>query len=277
MTTRTPTAARFIDTHAHLESEQFDGRQNLVIQTALDAGVQKIIAIGCTWGSSQKSLYLAKQHENVFAAVGIHPNYCSTATDHDWERILAMLEHPKVVALGETGLDRYWDYAPFELQQEYFDRHLRTSQKTGLPFIVHMRQCEQEILEMLQKARQRGPLRGVMHSFTGDSVTASNCLDLGMYISFAGMVTFKKNDALREVAAMIPANRILLETDCPYLSPHPYRSKRPNHPAMIVHTAQCVADVRGVSLEEIGIQSTQNACDLFKRLGGNDDNTKSGA
>jgi TatD DNase family protein len=116
-----------------------------------------------------------------------------------------------------------------------------------------------------------------MHSFTGDSVTASNCLDLGMYISFAGMVTFKKNDALREVAAMIPANRILLETDCPYLSPHPYRSKRPNHPAMIVHTAQCVADVRGVSLEEIGIQSTQNACDLFTRLDGNDDNTKSGA
>jgi TatD DNase family protein len=277
MTITPPTAARFIDTHAHLESDQFDGRQNQMIQTALDAGVQKMIAIGCTWGSSQKSLYLAKQHENVFAAVGIHPNYCSTATDHDWERILAMLDLPEVVALGETGLDRYWDYTPFELQQEYFDRHIRTSQETGLPFIVHMRQCAQDILEMLQAARQRGPLRGVMHSFTGDTAMASNCLDLGMYISFAGMVTFKKNDALREVAAMIPANRILLETDCPYLSPHPYRSKRPNHPAMIFHTAQCVADVRGVSLTEIGMQSTQNAYDLFTRLGGNNDNTKSTA
>jgi TatD DNase family protein len=277
MTITPPTAARFIDTHAHLESDQFDGRQNQMIQTALDAGVQKMIAIGCTWGSSQKSLYLAKQHENVFAAVGIHPNYCSTATDHDWERILAMLDLPEVVALGETGLDRYWDYTPFELQQEYFDRHIRTSQETGLPFIVHMRQCAQDILEMLQAARQRGPLRGVMHSFTGDAAMASNCLDLGMYISFAGMVTFKKNDALREVAAMIPANRILLETDCPYLSPHPYRSKRPNHPAMIFHTAQCVADVRGVSLAEIGMQSTQNAYDLFTRLGGNNDNTKSKA
>ena len=277
MTTTPPTTARFIDTHAHLESDQFDGQQNQVIQTALDTGVQKMIAIGCTWGSSQKSLYLAKQHENVFAAVGIHPNYCSTATDHDWERILAMLDLPEVVALGETGLDRYWDYTPFELQQEYFDRHIRTSQETGLPFIVHMRQCAQDILEMLQAARQRGPLRGVMHSFTGDTAMASNCLDLGMYISFAGMVTFKKNDALREVAAMIPANRILLETDCPYLSPHPYRSKRPNHPAMIFHTAQCVADVRGVSLTEIGMQSTQNAYDLFTRLGGNNDNTKSTA
>ena len=275
MTITPPTAARFIDTHAHLESDQFDGRQNQMIQTALDAGVQKMIAIGCTWGSSQKSLYLAKQHENVFAAVGIHPNYCSTATDHDWERILAMLDLPEVVALGETGLDRYWDYTPFELQQEYFDRHIRTSQETGLPFIVHMRQCAQDILEMLQAARQRGPLRGVMHSFTGDTAMASNCLDLGMYISFAGMVTFKKNDALREVAAMIPQNRILLETDCPYLSPHPYRSKRPNHPAMMLHTAQCVADVRGVSLEEIGLQSTQNACDLFTRLDGNNDKTKS--
>jgi TatD DNase family protein len=276
MTTTPPTTARFIDTHAHLESDQFDGQQNQVIQTALDAGVQKMIAIGCTWGSSQKSLYLAKQHENVFAAVGIHPNYCSTATDHDWERILAMLDRPEVVALGETGLDRYWDYTPFELQQEYFDRHIRTSQETGLPFIVHMRQCAQDILEMLQAARLRGPLRGVMHSFTGDTLMASNCLDLGMYISFAGMVTFKKNDILREVAAMIPENRILLETDCPYLSPHPYRSKRPNHPAMLLHTAQCVADVRGVSLEKIGMQSTQNAYDLFTRLGGNDDNTKNG-
>ena len=277
MTNKTPTVARFIDTHAHLESEQFDGQQNLIIQTALDIGIQKVIAVGCTWGSSQKSLYLAKEHEHVFAAVGIHPNYCSTATDHDWKRILAMLDHPKVVALGETGLDRYWDYAPFELQQNYFDRHIRTSQKTGLPFIVHMRQCEQEILEMLTEARRRGPLRGVMHSFTGDTGMASNCLDLGMYISFAGMVTFKKNDALREVAAMIPANRILLETDCPYLSPHPCRSKRPNHPAMLVHTAQCVADVRGVSLQELGIQSTQNAYDLFSKLGGNGDSAKSKA
>ena len=276
MTTSATTAVGFIDTHAHLESEQFDGRQNAVIQTAHDAGVQKIIAIGCTWGSSQKSLYLAKQHENVYAAVGIHPNYCSTATEHDWERILAMLDHPKVVALGETGLDRYWDYAPFELQQKYFDLHIRTSQKTGLPFIVHMRECEQEILEMLQKARQRSPLQGVMHSFTGDVIMAKKCLELGMYISFAGMVTFKKNDALREVAAMIPPNRILLETDCPYLSPHPYRSKRPNHPAMILHTAQCVADIRGVSLEEIGMQSIENACDLFTRLDGNNDKTKSG-
>ena len=262
MTTKAPTAARFIDTHAHLESEQFDGRQNLMIQTALDAGVQKIIAIGCTWGSSQKSLYLAKQHENVFAAVGIHPNYCSTATDHDWERILAMLEHPKVVALGETGLDRYWDYAPIDLQREYFLRHLELSRKIEKPFVVHCRDADDEVRDVLRNAAQGGPLNGVMHSFCQSAQSAQEYLSMGLHLSFTGMLTFRKNDALRQTAASLPIERIFVETDAPYLAPMPNRGKR-NEPAFVRFTLNCLAKAHGMEPEEMAELTTSNARRFF--------------
>ena len=170
-----------------------------------------------------------------------------------------------MVALGETGVDRYWDYTPFAQQQDYFDRHLQLSQQLQLPFIVHMRECGEDILQMLREARQRGPLQGVMHSFTGDTALARECLDLGLYISFAGMVTFKKSTELRAVAAEIPDDRLLLETDAPYLSPHPHRGQRPNEPALLVHTATCLAEVREVSLETLTQQTTTNASTLFPK------------
>jgi TatD DNase family protein len=148
------------------------------------------------------------------------------------------------------------------VQQDYFDRHLRMSQQTGLPFIVHSRDCDGEILQMLREAHVRGPLKGVMHSFTGDAATAAECISLGLCISFAGMVTYKKSEALRAVAATIPAERILIETDSPYLSPHPLRGKR-NEPAHLLHTARCLADVRGQSPEEFAALTTANARRLF--------------
>ena len=174
-----------------------------------------------------------------------------------------MSSRPRVVALGETGLDRYWDYTPLDVQQDYFDRHLRLSQQTGLPFIVHTRESDADVLAMLREARLRGPLTGVMHSFTGSSETAAECLELGMYISFAGMATFKKSDALRAVARTIPADRILIETDSPYLSPHPLRGKR-NEPAHVLHTAECLARERGQTLDEFAAQTTANARRLFR-------------
>jgi TatD DNase family protein len=175
-----------------------------------------------------------------------------------------MLDNPDVVALGETGLDRYWDYTPLEMQQDYFDRHLRASQQHDLPFVVHMRDCEQDVLEMLREARRRGPLRGVMHSYTGSAETARECLQLGLHISFAGMVTFRKSDELREVAAGIPSDRIVVETDAPYLSPEPLRGKRPNEPARVAHTAACLAELRGVSPEAFAEQTCANAERLFR-------------
>jgi len=169
------------------------------------------------------------------------------------------------VALGETGLDLYWKDTPLTVQQDYFDRHIRLSQSTSLPFIVHLRETANEILAMLREARQRGPLGGVMHSFTGTAEQATEFLDLGMHISFAGMVTFKKSDDLRAVAAKIPGDRILVETDSPYLSPEPFRGQRSNEPARVVHTAECLAQVRGVTLDELARQTTANARALFRR------------
>jgi len=252
-----------VDTHAHLDQEEFDVDRDAAIERAVRAGVEAIVAVGTTAVSSEVVVDLACRHRGVFAAVGIQPNYAAQAEPGDWERVVTLIDRPKVVGLGETGLDRHWDYSPFDVQQDYFDRHLRLSQDHDLPFIVHTRDSDADVLAMLREAHRRGPLRGVMHSFTGTAETAAEFLELGLYISFAGMVTFKKSDALREVAAKIPDNRILVETDSPYLAPHPKRGQR-NEPANVVHTAACLAEVRGVSLTEFSLQTTVNARALFR-------------
>jgi TatD DNase family protein len=251
-----------VDTHAHLDQEEFSADRAEAIARAIAAGVETIVAVGVTADSSAATVQLAAEHPAIFAAVGIQPNYCAQAEPSDWDRILVMANSPKVVAIGETGLDHYWDYTPFAVQQDYFDRHIRLSQARNLPFIVHTRESDADVLAMLVEARRRGPLRGVMHSFTGTASTAEECLNLGMYTSFAGMVTFKKSDDLRAVALKIPDDRILIETDSPYLSPHPLRGKR-NEPANLVHTARLLAEIRGVSPEQFAEQTTANAQALF--------------
>ncbi len=251
------------DTHAHLDQDEFAVDRAETIERARQANIGTILAVGVTAGSSAACVQLAGDHAGLYAAVGIQPNYCAQAAAGDWDAILALVDRPEVVALGETGLDRYWDYAPLELQQDYFDRHLRLSQKTDLPFIVHTRDSDAEVLSMLREARSRGPLAGVMHSFTGTSETAAECLELGLFISFAGMVTFKKSDSLRAVARSIPDDRILIETDSPYLAPHPLRGKR-NEPANLIHTASCLARERGQSLDEFARLTTANARRLLR-------------
>ncbi len=188
---------RLIDTHAHLDQEEFDADREAVIARAHAAGVEAMVAIGVTGPSSEAVVALAAAHPGIYAAVGIQPNYTAQVASDDWERVLALVDQPKVVAIGETGLDRHWDYAPFDVQQDYFDRHLRLAQQRDLPFVVHTRESDADVLAMLREARQRGPLRGIMHSFTGTAETAAECVDLGLHVSFAGMVTFKKSDALR--------------------------------------------------------------------------------
>lgn len=252
------------DTHAHLNQEEFDADRDAVIARAKEAGVETIVCVGSSLESSEKCVQLAGQYDALYASVGIQPNYVHEAASGDWDAILRLVDQPKVVALGETGLDRYWDFAPFDLQQDYFDRHLRLSAERKLPFIVHMRDCEADIMAMLREAYTRGPLLGVMHSFTGDAEMAAECVAMGMYISFAGMVTFKKSDALRACAATVPEDRILIETDAPYLSPHPVRGQKPNEPALIRYTAECLAAVRGISLETFAAQTTTNARRLFQ-------------
>jgi TatD DNase family protein len=255
-----------IDTHAHLDQSDFDADRDQVLERAKGAGVEAIIVVACTAASSAACVALAEQHAGfLYASVGVQPNYTHEVVAGDWDQIVALARSGRAVALGETGLDRYWDHAPLEVQRDYFDRHLRLSQELDLPFIVHTRESDADVLAMLREARERGPLRGVMHSFTGTAETAAECVTLGMYISFAGMVTFKKSDALRDVAVTIPAERILIETDSPYLSPHPLRGRR-NEPAHVLHTATCLAAHRGVTLEVFAAQTTANARALFELL-----------
>ena len=253
---------QLFDTHAHLDSEQLQPHLGEIL-SRVDDGSMMITAIGTDPASSHRCLDLAKNHESVFAAAGLHPNHCASFDDSHWQAILEIVDHPKVVAIGETGLDKYWDDCPFELQQQWFARHVELSFEKNKPLVIHTRECENEMIETLESLSRDGRIIGIMHSFVGSAETARRCLDLGMYISFAGMVTFKKSTDLRDVAKTIPDDRILIETDSPYLSPHPHRSKRPNLPMMVEHTARCLAEVRGVSIEHLADQTLENAKRVF--------------
>jgi TatD DNase family protein len=251
-----------IDTHAHLDEHAFATDLDEVLDRARQAGVEAVITIGVTVPTSEAALLLAKEYAPVHAVVGIQPNYVAEAGPDAMSIISALASDPHVVGVGETGLDRYWDYAPLELQREFFREHIALSRKVDKPFVVHCREAEADVVEVLQIAAFDAPLHGVMHSFSGDAATAEICLDLGMYISFAGMVTYKKNDDLRAVAKMVPLDRLLVETDSPYLAPTPVRGKR-NEPANVVHTARCLAEIHGLSLEELAQHTTRNARELF--------------
>ncbi|MFV2068219.1 MAG: TatD family hydrolase, partial [Pirellulales bacterium] len=194
----------FFDTHAHLDDPTFDADRAEVIQRAVDAGVDTMVAVGTTAASSQICVELAREFTPLVAAVGIQPNCAVEAGPDAWDRIVRLSEQPEVVALGETGLDRHWDFTPFDVQQDFFRRHLELAAERRLPVVVHTRNCDEEMLDMLRCHSADGPIRGVMHSFTGGPEMAAECVAMGLSISFAGMVTFKKSESLRQCAATIP-------------------------------------------------------------------------
>ena len=254
-----------IDTHVHLDDDRLRGELPAVVQRALDAGVHRMICIATTVESARHGMDYAQQFESVYASVGIHPNSAVEAQPGDWDAVVSMVNQPKVVALGETGLDRHWDTTPFAMQQDYFARHLALSRQTGLAVVIHCREAEADMLPMLEADfEQHGPLGGVMHSFSGDAAFAKRCLRVGLYLSMAGGVTYKKVAGLTAVLEVIPDDRLLVETDAPYLTPEPLRGKvKKNEPAYVVHTAEYVAKMRGVTLEQLAEQTTANACRLF--------------
>ncbi|MHB1426221.1 MAG: TatD family hydrolase [Gemmataceae bacterium] len=255
--------ASLIDTHAHLDDEQFASDLPAVLQRARAAGVETVVAIGITAPSSAACVELARKEPMLRAAVGIHPNNISEASPTDWDQILALVENERVVAIGETGLDRHWDNTPFAAQEEFFVRHLELSRQRDRPVVIHCREAEADMLGVLRTEFDRhGPFRGVMHSFTGDTALAEACRAMGLYLSFAGMLTYKNATALRETAARQPLDRLLVETDSPYLAPAPLRGKR-NEPAHMVHTAACLAQLHGLAPERLAEQTTKNARALF--------------
>lgn len=254
--------APLIDTHAHLDDPRLRTQLPAVLDRALEAGVAQVVAIATTADSTESVLEIAAAHRGVFASLGIQPNHAAEARPGDWERVASLVDRPKVVAIGETGLDRYWHDTPFPQQQDFFDRHLALAAEHDLPVVIHCRDCEADIVEQLERLGR--PVKGVLHSFTGNWDVSQAFLGLGLHLSFAGMVTFRNAtlDPLREVAARMPIDRLLVETDSPYLSPHPFRGKT-NEPARVAVTAARIAELRGVEPAVIARQSTENARRLF--------------
>jgi TatD DNase family protein len=257
-------AAELIDTHAHLDDEQFREDLPAVLQRAAAAGVIRVVTIGTTAPSSAASIALAERHPLLSASVGIQPNNIAGEPSGTWDEIVRLVTRPEVVAVGETGLDRHWDTTPFAQQEDYFARHLALARRQHLPVVIHCREAEADVVRMLNDDYKRhGPVRGVMHSFTGEPATAQACLAMGLYISFAGMVTYKNAQALREAAKQVPLERLLVETDSPYLAPVPLRGKR-NEPANVVHTAAWLAGLHGIGTDAFAEQTTRNARALFR-------------
>jgi TatD DNase family protein len=257
------TVPQLIDTHAHLDDEQFREDLPAVLQRAAAAGVESVITIATTAPSSAACVALAAQYPSLFATVGLQPNQLAQEAPNAWEEILALVTRDRVVAVGETGLDRHWDTTPFAQQEDYFDRHLRLARQHQLPVVIHCREAEADVVRMLHDDFNRnGPICGVMHSFTGDRTTAEACLDMGLFLSFAGMVTYKNAQNLRDVAALVPLDRLLIETDSPYLAPVPVRGKR-NEPAYVVHTAACLANIHHLDPAVMAEHTTRNARSLF--------------
>lgn len=252
-----------IDTHAHLFDERFAKDLPAVLDRAAAAGVERVICLGIDLESSRASVEIANQYPLVVAAVGIQPNHTAEAKAGDWEAVVKLAEsEPRVVAIGETGLDRYWDRAPFHVQEDYFARHIELARSLRKPFVIHCRDAEKDVVKALRGQEQNGPMAAVMHSFSGDLDTARQCLEMGLYVSFAGMVTYPTAQNLRDVAKEVPLDRLLVETDCPYLAPQPVRGKR-NEPAYVAHTAALLAQVKGTSVAELEDYTTRNAKTLF--------------
>ncbi len=256
-----------VDTHTHLQEDGYVGDLPDTLARAAAVGVGTMFVVGIDRGTSEAAVTLAETHDELFAVVGVQPNYVHQTGPDDRERIVELAAHPRVVAVGETGLDHYWDHAPHDLQEEWFRWHLALSRECGKPFVVHCREAEADVVRVMQTfAEANGPLTGVMHSFAGEADTARQCLDLGLHLSFSGMVTYKKNRALLAVAADCPANRLLVETDCPYLVPTPKRGKvKRNEPAFAAFTLEKIAEARGVPAAELAAATTANARRLFGR------------
>ncbi|HEY1204340.1 MAG: TatD family hydrolase [Bryobacteraceae bacterium] len=246
------------DSHCHLDDPQFDADREAVIERARAAGVETMLAVGSGPPDLEAGIRLAEGHAQIVASVGVHPHEAAKATPETFERLRELLANPKVVAIGEIGLDYHYNFSPPEVQREVFARQLEMARAASRPVIIHTREAWPDTLRMLAEARLAG---GIMHCFSEGPAEAEQVLALGFHISFAGVVTFPKALRVQAVARMVPLDRLLVETDAPYLAPVPHRGKR-NEPAFVVETARKAAELRGVTVEEIAAATTEN----FKRL-----------
>ncbi|MGL4952835.1 MAG: TatD family hydrolase [Culicoidibacterales bacterium] len=252
----------FFDTHCHLNAEQFRGEIEGILENAKQADVKFMLVVGFDRQTIEDAVSLAEAHEHIYAAVGWHPVDAIDLTETDLARIEQLMIHPKVVAVGEIGLDYHWDKSPYEVQQIVFEQQIELALKYDKPIIVHDRDAHQAVYETLKKYAQRG-LRGVMHSYSASSEMVKAFTELGFMISLSGVITFKNAKMPKKVAELTPLEYLLIETDAPYLTPHPYRGKR-NEPAYVALVAEEIALLKGISVDEVAKATSENAKRLFK-------------
>lgn len=253
----------FIDSHAHIDGHEFDADREAVIERASAAGVSVILNVGTGDPHSdafERAVALGQQHENIYTAIGTHPHDARLYDDRAEAKIKNLIQNERVIAWGEIGLDFHYDNSPRDVQVDVFKRQLRAARECELPVVIHTREAEAETIEILKNEPES---RGVFHCFSGSMNLAEGALELGFMISFSGIVTFKKAEELRNVARQVPLDRLLIETDCPYLSPIPYRGKR-NEPAFVIEVARCLAGLHDTSIEQMAQQTSDN----FRRFFG---------
>lgn len=255
-----------IDTHAHLDDARYDTDRAAMIARARETGVETFVTIGCDLATSRAAIELADRYPFVYASVGVHPHEVKQIGDDWYDQLRRLAQHPKVVAYGEIGLDYHYNYSPPKLQRERFREQIGLARELRLPIVIHTREAQEDTIAIL-KEENAADVGGVFHCFSGDAWLAKDALDLGFFLSFSGVVTFQNATMLREIVKTVPMDRILVETDCPYLTPAPYRGKR-NEPAYVRLVAEKIADIKGAvqptGLEEVGRITSDNARRLFK-------------
>jgi len=253
-----------VDSHCHLDFPDFAAELDAVVERARAAGVGRMVTIGTRVRRAAQVRAIAERYDDVFCSVGTHPHNAGEEADVTLAELLAEADHPKVVAIGEAGLDYHYDTAPRDAQHAGFRLHIAAARQTGLPLVIHAREADDDVAAILEDEYAKGPFSFVLHCFTAGPELARRAVALGGYVSFSGILTFKTGAPLRDIAASLPADRVLVETDAPYLAPNPWRGKR-NEPSYVVETARILAEARGVSNDEIAALTTANFFRLFSR------------
>src|SRR6201996_7402482 len=254
-----------IDSHCHLDFPDFADDLDGIVARAETAGIARIVTISTRVRRIDALLRITEKYPSVYCSVGTHPHQADEEDGIPAEELVALTNHPKVVALGEAGLDYFYEHGSREAQERGFRTHISAARATGLPLVIHTREADEDCGRILEEEMSKGSFRAVLHCYTGGRELAMKAIAMGLSISFTGILTFKKSDALRELAAELPADRIMVETDAPYLAPGKFRGKR-NEPSYVVETASVLAETRGVSLEEISQQTTENFFRLFSKV-----------
>jgi len=254
-----------VDSHCHLDFPDFSSDLDAIVARATEAGIGRLVTISTRARRLSELIAIAERFPNVYCSVGTHPHHADEEDGISANELAELTRHPKVVALGEAGLDYFYDNGSPQAQARGFRAHIEAARMTGLPLVIHSREADDDCMRILEEEAPRGPFRAVLHCYTGGRDLAMRAIELGLSISFTGILTFKKSDALRALAAELPAERIMVETDSPYLAPGKFRGKR-NEPAYVVEVARVLAEVRGVSLDEISRQTSQNFFRLFSKV-----------